>query len=122
MLKRIGKMPGVIITDGLLSYRYLAEGAKHILCLFHHQQGVTRWLKKAFSNEKQIAIRKQKMKKVFQTRDKRTARRRFQKLKESSEELGIKEWVKQTQSNLHKLLPSVGSVVIPRTTNATWVE
>jgi transposase-like protein len=28
MLKRIGKMPGVIITDGLLSYRYLAEGAK----------------------------------------------------------------------------------------------
>jgi transposase-like protein len=118
MLKRIGKMPGVIITDGLLGYRYLAEGARHILCLFHHQQGVTRWLKKKFQDEKQIAHRKSKMKKVFQTNDKRTVRRRLQKLKESSEELGIKEWVKQTQSNLHKLLPSIGSSVIPRTTNA----
>jgi transposase-like protein len=129
MLKRIGKIPRVIITDGLPGYRYLAEGAKHILCLFHHQQGVTRWLKKTFHNEKQIAIRKRKMKKVFQTKvsirlrllnpsDKRTVRRRFQKLKESSKELGIGKWVEQTEGNLPKLLPSVGSAVIPRTTNA----
>ena len=118
MLKRIGKIPRVIITDGLLGYRYLAKGAKHILCLFHHQQGVTRWLKKTFHHEEQIAIRKRKMKKVFQTKDKRTVRRRFQKLKESSEELGIDEWIQQTEGNLPKLLPSVGSAVIPRTTNA----
>jgi hypothetical protein len=129
MLKRIGKLPRVIVTDGLLGYRYLdryldrylAKGAKHILCLFHHQQGVTRWLKKTFHNEERIAFRKQKMKqegKVLQTSDKRTVRRRLEKLKESSEELGIEEWVQQTESNLPKLLASVGSTVIPRTTNA----
>ena len=117
-LKNIGKTPGVIITDGLLSYHYLAEGAKHILCHFHHQQGVTRWLKKKFHKEKEIAVRKSKMKRMLQTTDKRTVRRRLGKLKESSDELGIDEWVEQTENNLPKLLPSVGSVVIPRTTNA----
>ena len=58
------------------------------------------------------------MKRVLQTSDKRTVRRRLRKLKESSEELGISEWVEQTQQKLPKLLPSVGSVCIPRTTNA----
>jgi hypothetical protein len=58
------------------------------------------------------------MKKVFQTQDKRTVRRRLDKLKESSEELGISEWTQQTEANLPKLLPSVGSKRIPRTTNA----
>jgi hypothetical protein len=61
------------------------------------------------------------MKKVFQTQDKRTVRRRLGKLKESSEELGISEWVQQTQANLPKLLPSVGSKRIPKTTNAILV-
>ncbi len=32
--------------------------------------------------------------------------------------MGIKEWVEQTESNLPKLLLSVGSVRIPTTTNA----
>jgi transposase-like protein len=117
-LKSIGKIPKVIITDGLLSYNYIVEGAKHILCHFHHQQGVTRWLKKRFSDEGEIAARKSKMKKVLQTKDKRTVKRRLLKLKESSDELGIGEWVEQTENNLPKLLPSVGSVIIPRTTNA----
>lgn len=117
MLKRMGKMPRVIITDGLLSYHYITEGAKHILCQFHHQQSVTKWLKKKFSDKDEIAARKTKMKKVLQTNDKRTVKRRLCKLKESAEELGISEWVKQTEANLPKLLPSVGSVVLPRTTN-----
>jgi transposase-like protein len=118
MLKRIGKIPRVIITDGLLSYGYLMDGVKHILCHFHHQQGVTRWLKKHFHEKEEIAARKSKMKRVLQTTDKRTVKRRLQRLKESSEELGICEWVEQTEANLPKLLPSVGSVHIPRTTNA----
>lgn len=117
-LKSIGKIPKVIITDGLLSYHYLMEGAKHVLCHFHHQQGVTRWLKKRFSDKEEIASRKAKMKKVLQTNDKRTVKRRLCKLKESAEELGIEEWVEQTESKLPKLLPSVGSIVLPRTTNA----
>ena len=118
MLKRIGKNPRVIITDGLLSYNYLMDGAKHVLCHFHHQQGVTRWLKKHFHDKKEIAARKSRMKRVLQSNDKRTVRRRFQKLKESSQELGICPWVEQTEANLPKLLPSVGSAHIPKTTNA----
>jgi transposase-like protein len=118
MLKRIGKIPRVIITDGLLSYHYLMDGVKHVLCHFHHQHGVTRWLKNHFHEKEEIAARKSKMKKVLQTNDKRTVRRRLQKLKESSLELDICEWVEQTEEKLPKLLPSVGSVDIPRTTNA----
>jgi len=122
MLKRIGKIPRVIITDGLSSYGHVTEGmrrkVKHILCHFHYQQGVTRWLKKRFADKDEIAVRKKKMKRVLQTNDKRTVKRRLQKLKESSGELGICDWVEQTEQKLPKLLPSVGSVCIPRTTNA----
>ena len=118
MLKRIGKNPRVIITDGLLSYHYLMDGVKHVLCHFHHQQGVTRWLKKRFHDKEEIAARKSKMKRVLQSNDKRTVRRRLQKLKESSGELGISGWVDQTEQSFPKLLPSVGSACIPRTTNA----
>lgn len=121
-LKQIGKIPKVIITDGLLSYHNMIEGAKHILCHFHHQQGVTRWLKKHFGSEPEnkalVDSRKKEMKKILQTQDKRTARRRFAKLKESSDALDIKEWVDQTEANLPRLLPAVGSNRIPKTTNA----
>jgi hypothetical protein len=46
---------------------------KHILCHFHHQQGVTHYLKNHFEEE-QIPPRKKAMKKVLQTSDKRVAR------------------------------------------------
>ena len=122
MLKRIGKIPRVIITDGLPGYNHVIAVIKgrvrHILCHFHYQQGITRWLKKRFEDKDDIAARKKKMKRVLQTNDKRTVRRRLEKLKGSSQELGIGEWIEQTEEKLPKLLPSVGSVCIPRTTNA----
>ena len=118
----MGKTPREVITDGLTGYpsmmKAVLEKARHILCHFHHQKRVTAWLKKRFQDKEQIAVRKSKMKKVFQTQDKRTVRRRLEKLKESSEELGISEWIQQTQADLPKLLPSVGSKRIPRTANA----
>ncbi len=121
-LKQMGKIPREVITDGLPGYRSMVEDvlekARHNLCHFHHQQRVTVWLKKRFQDKDQIAARKPKMKKVFQTEDKRTVRRRLGKLKESSEELGISEWTQRTEANLPRLLPSVGSKRIPRTTNA----
>ena len=40
------------------------------------------------------------MRKVLQTTDKRTARRRFARLKESADTLGIREWVDQMEANL----------------------
>jgi len=67
-----------------------------VLCRFHHQQGVTRWLKKKFGKEAKIDPQKKEMKRRLQTEDKRTVRRRLAKLKESSEAMEIKEWVDET--------------------------
>ena len=58
------------------------------------------------------------MKKVFQTHDKRTVKRRWAKLKGMADTLEITEWVDQTEHNLSKLLPQVGSQRLPTTTNA----
>ena len=117
-LMRLGKIPLVMITDGLLSYRYVVQEVKHIYCLFHHQQGVSRWLKMHFEEKGQIAERKSLMKRIFQTTDKRTVKRRLDKLKAAAETLEITEWVQQTEERLPKLLPAVGSQRIAQTTNA----
>ncbi len=117
-LKRLKIIPQVIITDGLSSYRYLLQSAKHITCLFHHQQGVSRWLKQNFTDEKQIAHRKPLMKRIFQTNDKRTVKRRLDAIKSIAQSLGITQWVQQTEADLPKLLPAVGSQRLPTTTNA----
>ena len=117
-LKKIRQTPSLIVTDGLASYNHLADKVKHVLCLFHHQQGVTRWLKEHFSEKEKIDKRKKEMKKVFQTTDKRTVERRLKKLKERAEALEIEEWVKKTEENLSSLLPAVGSQRIPSTNNA----
>ncbi len=117
-LRRLKKAPQVIITDGLPAYAYLVQGAKHILCRFHHQQGVTRWLKQHFTTEAEINTRKTGMKKVFQTQDKRTVRRRLARLREQAPELGITTWVTGVEEKLPRLICSVGSVRLPSTTNA----
>jgi transposase-like protein len=117
-LRRLKKAPQVIITDGLPAYAYLVQGAKHILCRFHHQQGVTRWLKQHFTTEAEINTRKTMMKKVFQTQDKRTVRRRLARLREQAPELGITTWVTGVEEKLPRLICSVGSVRLPSTTNA----
>ena len=48
-LKALGHVPRAFITDGMVAYRYLkqtlGESTQHLLCHFHHQQGITRWLK-----------------------------------------------------------------------------
>ena len=43
------------------------QKARHNLCHFHHQQGVTRWLKKRFQSKEDIAVRKPKMRCGFFT-------------------------------------------------------
>ena len=58
------------------------------------------------------------MKRLFQTQDKRTVKRRLEKLKASAKEQQITEWVQQTEAGLPKLLPAVGSGRLPSTTNA----
>jgi hypothetical protein len=125
ILMKLKKIPKIIITDGMLGYDCLLDldkRIKHILCHFHHQQGVTHYLKNHFEEE-QIPKRKKAMKKVLQTSDKRVARneaikRRFTLLKKFAQKLGIEKWVLDTEKKLPKLLPSVGSKKIPKTNNA----
>ena len=117
-LRQLKKIPRVLITDGLQAYAYLVPAAKHVLCRFHHQQGVTHWLKQHFATDAEINARKPMMKKVLQTRDKRTVRRRLARLRARAAELGLTPWVSRVDEKLPQLLCSVGSARLPSTTNA----
>ena len=117
-LRQLNKVPKVLITDGLQAYAYLVPGAKHVLCRFHHQQGVTHWLKQHFTTEAEIDARKPAMKRLFQTHDKRTVRRRLARLKERAAAWGITPWVSTVEAKLPQLICSVGSVRLPSTSNA----
>ena len=117
-LRLLKQVPQVIITDGLQAYASLVPAAKHVLCRFHQQQGVTHWLKQHFATEAEINARKPAMKRVLQTRDKRTVRRRLARLKERAAAWGITPWVTGVEAKLPQLICSVGSVRVPSTTNA----
>ena len=117
-LRQLKKIPRVLITDGLQAYAYLVPAAKHVLCRFHHQQGVTHWLKQHFATDAEIDARKPMMKKVLQTRDKRTVRRRLARVRARAAELGLTPWVSRVEEKLPQLLCSVGSARLPSTTNA----
>jgi transposase-like protein len=117
-LYRLKQVPRVIITDGLQAYAYLVPGAKHVLCRFHHQQGVTHWLQQHFATEAEINARKPAMKRLLQTRDKRTVRRRLARLRDRAPAWGITPWVTAVEARLPQLICSVGSVRLPSTSNA----
>jgi len=117
-LRQLKKVPKVLITDGLQAYAYLVPGAQHVLCRFHHQQGVTRWLKQHFATAAEIDARKPAMKQLFQTHDKRTVRRRLARLKERAAEWGITPWISTVEAKLPQLICSVGSVRLSSTSNA----
>jgi len=124
-LNRLGKIPAVIITDGLQGYMSaiakVFPAAKHLLCLFHHQQSVTRCVNKQFcETEKEDAnAAKKRMKRVLQTHDTRTVNRRLDRLEHTANEKGwkISEWLKRTRDKLQHLLPAARSNTYPSTTN-----
>jgi transposase-like protein len=117
-LRQLKQVPRVIITAGLQAYASLVPGANHGLCRFHHQQGVTRWVKQPFTTEEEINTRQRVMKNVVQTQDKRTVRRRLARLKERAAELQMTPWVSRVEEKWPALIGSVGSVGLPSTTNA----
>jgi hypothetical protein len=108
-LRRLQKVPWVIITDGLQTYTYLVPRAKHVVCRFHHQQSVTHWLQQHCATEAAINARKPVMEQLLQTRDKRTVRRRLARLQEPAPALGIMPWVNRVEAKLPALICSVGS-------------
>jgi transposase-like protein len=125
-LRRLGLRPRAIITDGLEGYvssiRRVFPTARHLLCLFHHQQGVTRWLRShAVELPKQVAATlRRAMKRVVQTGDPRTVRRRLARLAtaDGAQDCGLDAWISQTEQKLDRLEPAVRDNAFPRTTNS----
>ncbi|MEW6619776.1 MAG: hypothetical protein AB1422_10650 [bacterium] len=122
-MKKLGQIPKAIITDGMVTYKYLKEilgkDVEHLLCHFHYQQVTSRWVKENFKgNEQLIKQRKKELKEVLQTNDKRTVKRRFEKLRGMAEIMGIQRWVSNMEEALPKLLPAIGSKKFPKTNNA----
>ena len=79
---------------------------------------MTQWLKQHVATDAEIEARKPVMKRLLQTREKRTVRRRFARLKACAAELGITPWVTGVEAKLPQLIGTVGSRRIPATTNA----
>ena len=117
-LHRLKQGARAMSTDGSPTYAYLVPGAKHTLCRFHHQHGVTQWLQQHFTTAEEIDARKPIMKKAVQTRDKRTVRQRLARLWERASALGITPWVSRVEAQLPELICSVGSTRLPSTMNA----
>ena len=124
-MMRNGIHPNTIITDGLIGYPWAISrvfvNARHLLCLFHHQQGVTRWVKKHLVDlgKDQQSVIKEKMKKITQTEDTRTAVRRLERLEKENVEKkwGIEGWLKMIRKNFKRLLPAMRKNKYPRTNN-----
>ncbi len=125
-MKRYGICPNTIMTDGLAGYAsaisYVFAQAKHLLCIFHHQQGVTKWVKKNLVNleQKDQMTLKKRMKSITQTKDTRTAIRRLERLEEDNLEKkwGIELWLASIKKTLKRLLPGMRSNTYPNTNNA----
>ena len=112
-----------IVTDGLKSYipsivQVFNGTVIHQLCLFHHQQNVTKFVKKHFTDSQLSQQLKADLKAVFQTNDKRTVKNRLAKLADKAHQLGILDWVNSVTQLLPNLLPAIGSSRIPSTNNS----
>lgn len=124
-LKRLGKIPSLISTDGLQGYvsaiAKVFPAAKHLWCVFHHQQNVTRCVNKQFlkTEQEDAKAAKKQMKQVVQSHDTRTVKRRLKRLEQVAKDKGWKilAWIKQTRSKLDHVVPAVRSNSYPRTTN-----
>jgi transposase-like protein len=75
-------------------------------------------LQQHFKTDAEINARKPAMKRLLQTRDKRTVRRRLARLKARAAEWGITAWVTGVEEKLPQRICSVGSIRVPSTTNA----
>lgn len=118
LVKQMKGKVKAVVSDGLASYVHFLPGVRHLLCHFHHQKGVTTWLKAHLSDSPHLEQIKGQLKRLLQTSDKRTVERRLTKLEQKASEWGIQGWVEKTRADLDKLLPAVGSRILPTTTNA----
>lgn len=125
LIKHLGKTPRTIITDGLAAYESaiatVFQTTTHLLCVFHHQQGVTAWLKRHLpdASKDTTALLKRKMKRIVQTCDLRTAIRRLQALEtqDAEEGWGLSTWIATIRAKFDHLRLALRRNQSPRTTN-----
>jgi transposase-like protein len=125
LLKHLGKTPQSISTDGLTAYHAaiasVFETTKHLLCVFHHQQSVSAWLRRHLPDAPAatVTLLKRKMKRVVQTCDPRTVIRRLQALEahDAQEGWGLTSWITSVRGKLDQLRPALRRNQYPRTTN-----
>ncbi|MBI3860068.1 MAG: IS6 family transposase [Thaumarchaeota archaeon] len=117
-LRALGLSIKAIVTDGLESYRALLPEVVHQVCLFHHQQDVFRWCRQHLGESEQARFCQHQMLTLVQTIEKRTLRRRLERLVRMADQLGISPWIEKLMEKLDRLLPAIGSRTIPRTTNS----
>jgi transposase-like protein len=125
-VKRLGLCPRAVITDGLDGYQAALSAifptAAHLLCLFHHQQSVTRWLRAHagdLSKDVLTALTR-KMKRVVQTHDARTVLRRLARIAsaDGAQACGLSDWIDQMLQKFERLKPAFRDNALPRTTNS----
>lgn len=119
-LRHLGYQPRLLVTDGWMGYaraiKHVFPHARHQLCIFHIMRAITLWIKqhKGWSEAAQRDNREAKH--IFQTTDKRTARRRFKKLKRRR---SLKGLTRLLGRKWPRIIPALGSTWIPTTNNGT---
>ena len=118
-LKTKGYCPKIIITDGWKGYvdaiKSTFKNTEHLYCRFHAIQSLFHRLKKAkvFDNEIFSLAGK-----IFQSRYKRTVKRRFSRLESDLQQINKTKALKGIQKKLEKLIKAVGSTFRPSTANS----
>jgi len=124
-LKHLGKTPQSSMTDGLAAYgsaiATVFQSTTHLLCIVHHQQGVSAWLKRHLPDTpaETVALLKRMMKRVVRTSDPRTVLRRLQALevRDTQDVWGLTSWIATVRGTLDRLRPALRRNQWPRTTN-----
>ncbi len=119
-LRQLGYAPRLIVTDGWVGYwgtiKKVFPNVQHQLCIFHVMRSIMDWLKQHIRSEDLVAKYGKEAKRIFQTTDKRTAERRYRKLKRRRKLKGLLRLLRRKWS---RMVPAIGSVWIPTTNNGT---
>ena len=112
----------MIITDGWDAYikaiAAVFPHAQHLLCRFHALQAAFRRLKAVLTAGAGRRLWASQLGRLFHTTDRRTVRRRLEKLRQQAQGTPVAVVIARLIGKLPQLLPAVGSTYRPTTSNA----